>query len=529
MTSPIPPAPLPPLDEAEAQAWRLLERRLRQLQGFALLVYFVRTPLLAARLRKRLHAQLQACQRELAIVASVHPENFAELSLKALFGRTGNSAPIGAHWLEAFRGAGQPAWDTERRELLARLNERRSRLEAEFQAPLILLLPAGAEAEMADLAPDLWHIRLPSAELSAAPAGGDASMAAEARLIRPSDPARSAEPPVSDALRYWFEQWHANFDDLNAADIRPDHPNLEAISLWDGARALDACLSYGRLDQAALVANELLAVSRARVDAALPEHRDVRLRDVAVSLNNVGQVARAQGDWAGAEKVYRESLAIRRELVERLGGTPEALRDVSVSLDNVGRAAWAQGDWAGAEQVYRESLAISRELVERLGGTPEALRDVSIVLDNVGRVARAQGDWAGAEQVYRESLAISRDLVERLGGTPEALRDVSVSLNNVGRVAEAQGDWAGAEQVYRESLAIRRELVDRLGGTPEALRDVSVSLDNVGRVAEAQGDWAEAEQAYRESLAIRRRLAERLGGTPEALDDLAIALMHNAA
>jgi tetratricopeptide (TPR) repeat protein len=80
-------------------------------------------------------------------------------------------------------------------------------------------------------------------------------------------------------------------------------------------------------------------------------------------------------------------------------------------------AAWrsAQGDWAQAESAYRESLALSRQLVERLGGTPESLRDLSVALDKVGGVAQAQGDWAQAESAYRESLALSRQLVERLG------------------------------------------------------------------------------------------------------------------
>jgi hypothetical protein len=68
--------------------------------------------------------------------------------------------------------------------------------------------------------------------------------------------------------------------------------------------------------------------------------------------------------------------------------------------------------------VYRESLALSRQLVERLGGTPESLRDLSVSLNNLGRVAQAQDDWTQAEVVYRESLALSRQLVERLGGTP---------------------------------------------------------------------------------------------------------------
>ena len=39
-------------------------------------------------------------------------------------------------------------------------------------------------------------------------------------------------------------------------------------------------------------------------------------------------VAVARGEWSQAEAVARESLSLRRQLVDRLGDTPEALRDL---------------------------------------------------------------------------------------------------------------------------------------------------------------------------------------------------------
>jgi tetratricopeptide (TPR) repeat protein len=173
-------------------------------------------------------------------------------------------------------------------------------------------------------------------------------------------------------------------------------------------------------------------------------------------------------------------------------------------LDEVGNVARIQGDWAHAARAYTKSLEISRQLIEQLGDTPEALRNLSISLNNVGIVARAQGDWAQAERVYTESLQIRRQLIERLGGTPEALRGLSVSLDNVGLVARAQGDWAQAERVYTESLEIRRQLIERLGGTPEALDDLAISLFNIGSLLD--GD----KEALREAEAIYAGLVERL-------------------
>ncbi|MBP7988673.1 tetratricopeptide repeat protein, partial [Candidatus Neomicrothrix sp.] len=58
------------------------------------------------------------------------------------------------------------------------------------------------------------------------------------------------------------------------------------------------------------------------------------VRAHSVSLNKIGDVYRAQGDWTQAEAAYQSSLNIRERLAEQLG-TPEALRDHSISLNKL--------------------------------------------------------------------------------------------------------------------------------------------------------------------------------------------------
>jgi tetratricopeptide (TPR) repeat protein len=462
----------------------------------------------ALRLATWLDAQLTLADRplqrfEVAEDFVVTPERAVDALVDSLTERTRHP---GAIWYGLQRHPADDRWNAARRRFIARINERRFLLERDLKRPLILVLPTSARAEVAAMAPDLWHIRTASHLLRA-----DGRRQA-VDLPQAIERQQEGNALVSHGTPAFDEWRNATLDAAPGSVFLPlSQPAIEEL------------LAAGRPADAMAVARNACDIAQSRVvDHGPPE----ALRDLSVSLDNVGKVAHAQGDWALAERVYRDSLEISRQLIDRLGGTPDALRDLSVSLDNVGEVASAQGDWAQAERVYRESQEISRELIDRLGGTPEALRDLSISLNNVGRVARAQGDWAQAERVYRESLEIRRQLIDLIGGTPEARRDLSISLDNVGHVASAQGDWAQAERVYRESLEIRRQLIDRLGSTPEALRDLSISLNNVGRVASAQGDWAQAERVYRESLEIRRQLIDSLGGTPEALDDVDIALFN---
>ncbi|HET7475056.1 MAG TPA: tetratricopeptide repeat protein, partial [Dermatophilaceae bacterium] len=278
----------------------------------------------------------------------------------------------------------------------------------------------------------------------------------------------------------------------------------------------NTAIDYARLDLADVAARS--ALSTVRGVAARSDTLQAA-RDLSVSLDNLGRVAEARGDWAAAETAYQESLTIARDLADRVD-TAQAARDLSVSLNNVGRVAEARGDWTAADTAYQESLHLRRDLADRVD-TPQAARDLSVSLDNLGRVAEARGDWAAADTAYQESLTIARDLADRVD-TPQAARDLSVSLDNLGRVAQARGDWAAADTAYQESLTIARDLANRVD-TPQAARDLSLALNNLGRVAEARGDWTAADTAYQEFLTIARDLADR-DDTPQAARDLSLAL-----
>jgi tetratricopeptide (TPR) repeat protein len=130
--------------------------------------------------------------------------------------------------------------------------------------------------------------------------------------------------------------------------------------------------------------------------------------------------------------------------------------------------------------VYGESLALARQLVERLGGTPESLRDLSVSLDNLGGVAQAQGDWTQAASVYGESLALRRQLVERLGGTPESLDDLAVSLLNVARLPD------GDPLARAEAIELYRQLASRFPSTARYAQRLQALTGENGASASAQ-------------------------------------------
>ena len=289
--------------------------------------------------------------------------------------------------------------------MLQRLNERRERLRQKLSLALVISLPAVMAKETLAIAPDLWSIRSVSFNLSAKALMllPDAGM--ERASISPSSTDLSVEEHESQPVKEWLRIKDRFTDkklDKNVLALsyqviqhllsNPQQVSLEQIFSW-----LENKVSGGQImTEGQYLAFMLLAelykvkglyrqardyyqqaLNSAREEQKLQGDTPELLRDISISLNKVGDMARAQGEPESAADYYRQSLAIRQQLQQLLGDTPEVLRDISVSLNKVGDMAWAQGEPESAADYYRQSLAIARQLQQLLGDTPQVLSDIS--------------------------------------------------------------------------------------------------------------------------------------------------------
>ena len=110
-----------------------------------------------------------------------------------------------------------------------------------------------------------------------------------------------------------------------------------------------------------------------------------------------------------------------------------------------------QGDFARAEALHAESLAIRRELGDERG--------IVVALIYLGLVARARGDHAAARARYAEALAAAR----ALGNLPliaEALEGIAVAASGLGE-AERAARLFGAAAALGQSLGVPLSPDDR--------------------------------------------------------------------
>jgi tetratricopeptide (TPR) repeat protein/CHAT domain-containing protein len=223
----------------------------------------------------------------------------------------------------------------------------------------------------------------------------------------------------------------------------------------------------------------------------------------AVALTSLGLVRRAERNYAEAERLHRQALAIREKT---LGATH---REVGVTFNHLALVFQAQGRHAEAGAFFRRALPIAEKALGE--NTP----GVAAILKNLADALRQDRKHAEAEPFYRRALAIRE---KALG---ENHVDVAAILNNLGLLREDQGKHAEAEQFIRRAVAI----VEKTLG--EQAPSLATPLNNLARVLRRQSKQVEAEPFYRRVLAIRERaLGENHIEVAWTLNDL--ALVHQA-
>ena len=205
---------------------------------------------------------------------------------------------------------------------------------------------------------------------------------------------------------------------------------------------------------------------------AVAMQRDLRGNDphpdLAEVLNDMGMLLWRSGDLDGAEKFYRESLAMNRRL---LG---EKHPEIANGLENVAMSLQDKGDLAGAETLYRQSIEMRRELL----GVNHPV--VGRTLMNLASLQYDRGHTKEALASARNVLTIYRKAYP--ADNPEIAR----TLNVIGSWLTMAGNYAEADQYLNEGLAMRRRLFD--AHQP----DVASSLIALAILENAEGKYPEA-------------------------------------
>ena len=226
----------------------------------------------------------------------------------------------------------------------------------------------------------------------------------------------------------------------------------------------------GRLDEAeALLRN---ALERAQ------SHPDSTIAIRTILQGDLGNVLQDRGDYANAERAYRESLTLTRN---RLG--PRHPR-VARGHANLGRVLENRGRYEAAEREVRQALSIT---VDILG---DRHPDLITIRTNLGNALYLQGKLSEAEAEHREALSIALENYELTHPRVAFVR------NNLALVLSPQGRHEDA----REQL---RTAIDAWMSANEPGHPYVAALHyNLGLAWSADEHHAEAETEYRSALGL---------------------------
>jgi serine/threonine-protein kinase len=202
----------------------------------------------------------------------------------------------------------------------------------------------------------------------------------------------------------------------------------------------------------------------------------------AEALHNLADLREENSEYAPAEKLHRDALALRR----RQGAPPH---HVAASLEGIGRVLSASGKHSQAVAPLVQALEMRR----RHGG--ERGTEIVETMHELALAHLRQGNAAAGEPLFREAVDLARQL-------PAASADLRVrALVNLARLRHRfERKPKEAQALYAEALAVARRWF------PAGHPDVATCLSEFAAALRDSGELGAAEKLASESLAMWQAL-----------------------
>ena len=304
-----------------------------------------------------------------------------------------------------------------------------------------------------------------------------------AYATRALEAAGDAAPTRRRHLQWAVDLAHTIEDNMNGpheatwcAVGRLEHANfLEALHTGSTTATCDALFVElaGRLRQFWEAAG-LLTEAEGWLQRALDIKRPADVHRVRALLG-AGRLADRRGDWARAERRYREGLELARQL--------NAPQWEANALNNLSYVSYARGDNDGSMDLADRALAIARRTDDHI--------NQGRALTMSALIAQSCGDLHTARRHHLDALDVCGP------DTSPAL--AAQSLANLGDVTFRLGDVRAALDWNEQSLAIARELDDR--------QLLAIALVNAAENNVELGELSTATALLDEALGITRTLS----------------------
>ncbi len=241
-------------------------------------------------------------------------------------------------------------------------------------------------------------------------------------------------------------------------------------------------------------------------------------QDLAVCLNNLGQLLKDAGRTPEAEQSLRDALELRRKLVDQAGRTEDRREQAAVGA-NLGVLLLGFCRYTEAESLLRQSLQLRQELAAA-SPDPTARLDLARGQNNLGVLLAAIGGEDEAAKAFHHSLDVLQRLQREYPTVPDYRQELAVGFNHLGNL------WRDtqpkeSEQAYRDSLKLRNQLAVDFPTVPLYRQEEAASFHSLGFVLQATGRQDDADEAYGQALRIQEKLVADYPKVPDYAYELA--------
>ena len=192
-----------------------------------------------------------------------------------------------------------------------------------------------------------------------------------------------------------------------------------------------------------------------------------------------GSAARARGEFAAAEPLLREALALA-ECAE-----PADDHALAVALNALGLLCKDLGRWDEASAHYERALGLLEKAADR---DPD---EIAALWHNLGGIAHARGEFAAGEVAARRGIAIRR------AAGPDARRTAADEVA-LAALLDGLGSYDEAERLYRGAIAV-------FEADPADALELAVAIGGLGAQYVLRGHYAEAIALLARAVELKRR------------------------
>lgn len=218
-------------------------------------------------------------------------------------------------------------------------------------------------------------------------------------------------------------------------------------------------------------------------------------------LNHAGVFLYSQGQFAAAEPLYRQTVAIFEKIL------PPEHYALSTGRNNLATLLRIEGKLDESEKLHRLVLANAERTMS--AESPH----LATIIGNLALLLASQERIAESEVLFRRALKI------RQKALPPEHPEIALSLNNLASVLSKQKRHSEAESLLRKAIEI-----DQKALKPQDPR-FATDINALALVLYRQGRWVEAEPFFRRGLEIRKQaLGDNHPDVAESLSGLGLLL-----